>query len=369
MQNSNIYKATTHLLFITLLFFGLIIARSFLIPLFLASIFAFLVFPLTNLLEKKGLNRIISSLIGIFLLLGVVFFFLGFVFSKVHQIMAEGTDIVAQASYNLKQIEIFVYDISGVSIKNQNNWLNSLVHNLTESSNEFLKDFFKATAHTFFQIGMIPIFIFYFLQFREKIGEFLFDMSNIKHKKIAEKFISTVSFVTPRYIGGVFIVVCILAVLNSLGLWIIGLKYALFFGIISAMFNFIPYFGTWIGASFPILFALLTGDSPNQAFYVILLFIIVQFTENNILTPNITGSYVNINPLFTILGIMLGGAVWGIAGMFVVIPILAIIKIYCDLFPNLQPIGRLLGIDSHHKYSKFKQKIRKFFLRKPNHST
>ncbi|OYT16960.1 MAG: AI-2E family transporter [Bacteroidetes bacterium 4572_77] len=343
MSNSKLKNATIFLLFISLLFFGLVIARGFLVPLFVAIIFAYLLYPLTSFLEKKKFKRVFASILGIFLLFSIIIVFFGFVFAKVHQILAEGIDIIAQSSENLRQMELFVLNTFGISIENQNLWLNNLVSNLMDSSNDFSKRFFTATAQTLFQIGMIPVFIFYFLQYREKFGTFIYEMANERHKEITEEFLKTVSFVTPRYIGGVFMVVSILAVINSVGLLIIGLKYAVFFGVISAIFNFIPYFGTWIGAAFPILFALLTSDSPTQVLYVILLFVVVQFTENNILTPNITGSYVNINPLFTILGIMLGGVVWGIAGMFVVIPIMATLKIYCDFFPNLQPIGRLLG--------------------------
>lgn len=153
-----------------------------------------------------------------------------------------------------------------------------------------------------------------------------------------------------RYIGGVFIVVAVLSVLNSFGLYVVGLKYPIIFGIISAFFNFIPYFGTWIGASAPFVFALLTGDSVNLAFGVLLLFAIIQFTENNILTPNITGGYVDINPLITILSIIVGGLVWGVAGMFVVLPVMATIKIICEYTPKLHAVAYLISNQQERKY-------------------
>lgn len=349
------------MLFIILLFFGMIAARGFLVPLFVSITFAYLIYPFSHWLEKKGFNRIIASFIGIILLLSIVIFFLSFVFTKIHQILNNSDDILVQANHNLKLMEGFIKDNLGISFEDQNKWLRNLISNLLDSSSEFSQRFFKATTSTLFKMAMIPVFIFYFLQFRERFSRFFYEIANDKHKEITAHFIDKVSFVTPRYIGGVFIVVMVLVVLNSVGLLIIGLKYAVFFGVISAIFNFIPYFGTWIGAFFPFTFALLTGDSPNQAVYVLILFVIIQFTENNILTPNITGGYVDINPLFTILSIMLGGILWGIAGMFVIIPMVATLKIYCDFFPDLQPISRLISARDHPRHSKRVYKIRKLF--------
>jgi predicted PurR-regulated permease PerM len=141
-------------------------------------------------------------------------------------------------------------------------------------------------------------------------------------------------------------------------LWIVGVKYAILFGIISALFNLIPYFGTWIGASIPFTFALLTGDSPQLALGVLLLFVIIQFTENNILTPNITGSYVNLNPFVTILLIIIGGTVWGIIGMFVVVPVAAMLKIIFDHSRSMKSLGYLIGADTENrKKAVWRQKL------------
>ncbi|MEA3505560.1 MAG: AI-2E family transporter, partial [Bacteroidota bacterium] len=127
--------------------------------------------------------------------------------------------------------------------------------------------------------------------------------------------------------------------------------------IISAFFNFIPYFGTWIGASIPLTFALLTGDTINTAIGVLILFIIIQFLENNILTPNITGGYVDINPFITILSIIIGGMIWGITGMFVILPIIGTIKIICEHYPSYNPIAYLISNQQERKYLTKKRRV------------
>jgi predicted PurR-regulated permease PerM len=158
--------------------------------------------------------------------------------------------------------------------------------------------------------------------------------------------------------GGATVVVLILSVLNSLGLYIIGLKFAILFGVISALFNYIPYFGTWIGAFFPFMFALLTGDSPRLAIGVFLLFLIIQFTENNILTPNITGGYVRLNPFVTILALIAGAMVWGVAGMLLIIPFIASLKIIFDHFESTKPLAFILARPENDAYWRRVKKIK-----------
>jgi predicted PurR-regulated permease PerM len=199
--------------------------------------------------------------------------------------------------------------------------------------------------------------MFYMLNFREQFRRFVIKVSPKKKKDDTETIMKDISIVIQRYISGVFTVVLILCFLNSLGLYIIGLKYAIIFGVISALFNLIPYFGTWIGAFFPFVFALLTGDTPGLAFSVFLLFLIIQFTENNILTPNITGGYVRLNPLITILSIIVGGMVWGVAGMLIVIPFMATLKILFEQVDELKPYAYLIG---NERSKKFRIMIRRF---------
>ena len=179
------------------------------------------------------------------------------------------------------------------------------------------------------------------------------------HQK-TEEIIKEVSVVVKKYMGGVFIVVLILCVLNSVGLYIVGVKYALLLGLIAAIFNFIPYFGTIIGFSFPLIMALLTGDGPGTAIGVVILFIIIQFTENNILTPNITGGQVNVNPFFIILSVLIGGIIWGIPGMFIVVPLMATLRIICEKVDALKPWAFLISDTGTEEYALTTKKLRKF---------
>jgi predicted PurR-regulated permease PerM len=162
------------------------------------------------------------------------------------------------------------------------------------------------------------------------------------HEKV-KKITTQISQVTQQYLSGVIIVVMILAVLNSIGLLIIGIKQAIFFGSLAGLLNIIPYIGVLIGSLLPIIVALLTKDSFGPAIAVAAVFAFNQFLENNFLTPNIVGGKVKVNPLATIMALLIGGYLWGVAGMILFIPFLGIAKIIFDNIEGLQPYGYLIG--------------------------
>jgi predicted PurR-regulated permease PerM len=146
-----------------------------------------------------------------------------------------------------------------------------------------------------------------------------------------------------NYISGLILVIAIIAILNTTGLLILGIKYAVFLGILSALLTIIPYIGIVLGSILPILVALLTKDSLLYAAGVIAIFGLVQFLEGNFITPKIIGSKVNVNPLSAIIALIVGGAVWGIAGMILAIPILGIIQIILSNNKDLKPFASLIS--------------------------
>lgn len=354
-----IITLTSVLLFIILFFYGIIVAKGFLSTLILGVIFSYLIFPLVTFLEKKAhFPRVLANLLSILLFLGILSLIMFLIYRNVGRITQDMPGLVAQAHNNIDQLGEFIEGTFGYTIHSQNTLIHESVNNMFNTSSNFTQSIFKGTTSTLFTLGLMPVFMFYMLYYRDKFYKFILMAVPTEREDDTADIIRKISHVTPRYIGGVFTVVLILTVLNSVGLWIVGVKYAILFGIISALFNLIPYFGTWIGASIPFTFALLTGETPHLAFGVIILFVIIQFTENNILTPNITGSYVNLNPFITILLIIIGGTVWGIVGMFVVVPIAAMLKIVFDHSKSMKSVGYLIGADmENRKKAIWRQKL------------
>jgi len=322
-----IVKATFFILFVILFFYGLILAEDFLAPFCLGILFAYLIYPLASYLEKKRIHRILAILIAILFFLLAINGIMFIIIKQIQGLLHDFPTFKEKALENIDQLIKFIEINFGIEYQKQETWLKENVSALFETGSIFLKNTFSATTSTVFKLALLPVFIFYLLYYRDHFQEFILRVVPRDKEKVARLILKKTSVMTINYMGGVTIVVLILSILNSAGLYIVGLQYAATFGIISALFNFIPYFGNWIGASIPFVFAILTGSSPNLALGVVILYVIVQFIEHNILTPNITGGYVNLNPLFTIISIIIAGMVWGLIGMFIVIPFMATIKI------------------------------------------
>lgn len=356
-----IIRITYFLIFLIAFTFVVIIAKSFLVTLVFGLLISSLIFPVCQWFCKlgvpKGLSIFITIIVMIAAFTGLTIFF----GSEISKLASDFPTLKEKALANINEVSQFIEDNFGVKNARQKQLITDQIDNLFTTSSEVLNNVLSATTGTLFKLFIMPVYVFFLLYYRERFNEFVRLIVPANEKKRADKMLTEISFVSQRYLGGAFIVVVILSVINSLGLWIIGLKYAILFGIVSAFFNFIPYFGTWIGAFFPFMFALLTGDSPNLALWVLAFFALIQFIENNILTPNITGGYVRLNPFITILALVAGSMVWGVAGMLLAIPIIASLKIIFENFESTKPIAFLLERPESNALQKRIDAIKKFF--------
>jgi len=340
------------LIILTLGIYGVVQAKNFLYPLAFGTLFSYLLFPPVNFLEKKGLPRILAILIVILaalLIIAVIFF----LFYRQLQGLLENFDSLKETAG--KNIELLQHQISnwfGIKDQGLDSFLKQQIDQFSGGELQGVGKAFTATTGTVFRIVILPIYVFLLLYYRTKFAYFILKLVKNDFKATAVQILRDISNVAARYMGGVTIVVLILATINSAGLAIIGVEYAILLGIVSALFNYIPYFGTLMGGAVPLLFVLLSTSDPGYyGLRVALFFLVVQFTENYILTPNIVGGNVRINPLVIIVGLVAGGMLWGIPGLLVIIPFLAILKIIFMHIPSLKPYAYLLGIKGTRKHS------------------
>jgi predicted PurR-regulated permease PerM len=181
-----------------------------------------------------------------------------------------------------------------------------------------------------------------------------------EQEEVVQHITDQAAEIVPKYLKGLCIVCVIMFGFNALGYSILGVKFAILMAIIAAVFNLIPYIGNIIGYGIVVIFVMAT-QSFTLAIGVIVQFFIVQFIENNILTPNITGSYVEINPLVIIFSLIAGGMIWGLPGLFMVIPYLAMLKIVCENVESLKPVGFLLSTRGTEKYTITINSLKNFF--------
>jgi len=340
------------LLFLVIVTKILVELQTVMILLSLAMLFAFLLFPITNRLESWSLPRPLATLITIVTAIGVLVTLGYFISKPVSHFVADFPQLKRQALDNIEGVA----EYSFLPDRVDSEWIKAKIKQLPGNPNAAYKAL-SVTSNTLTVIGLLPLFTFLMLLYRDNFLNFILQTIGRENEAETRTVVKKISKVSYQYMGGVFIVVSILCVVNSTGLWILGIRYALVLGIASAVINLIPYFGTLLGGAVVFLVTLLTSSNSSDLLAVALFFAGVQLLENWVLTPNITGPRVRINPLTTILSLMLGAMLWGIPGMFIAIPFMGILRIVCNHIEVLKPFAQLIGAEQKNKFPKLRQKL------------
>ena len=336
-------RATVALLFIVLLIHALEATSELVVPILLAMMFAFMLFPFASRLEKWRIPRAIADFTVVFFVSAL---FVAIIFLFYKQMAVFGRDLPflrAQAIHNIGAMEMYIDDHVPFAPQNHENWLEEKVAIFLNNGQGPLTAAFATTAASFGKLLILPFVIFFMLFYRERFRDFALEIVPVHKKEETVSVLDEISQVTKQYMGGLFTVVAIIATINCISLSIMGVKYAIFLGLLAAMFNFIPYFGTLFGAVIPVLVTFLTNESPKYALFVVIHFLIIQLLEHNFFTPNITGSRVRINPLVTLFSLISGALLFGVAGMFLAIPLMGMFKIFCEHVESLKPLGKIIG--------------------------
>ncbi len=329
---------------LSLLVFFMIQASSILIPFLFAVFFSILLTPLSAFFEKYRINRIIASilsvLLGITFLAGIVFFF----YTQIANLAQDLGVIEERINEIFDQFSGFFNAYLNVEPDTQLDSAQDAIVSFLRDNAESLTRGVMTAATTVTMFFLIPIYVFLLLMYRDFLKDFfIMVFSRQERNPKVELILNKVRSVVQNYITGMFIVICILAVLNSTALTIIGVDHPLFFGVFAAILNVIPFLGPIIGSILPIIYSLLTMDSLWYPVAVLATFYVIQLFESNLFTPMIVGQRVSLNPLVTLLAIFIGGQIWGLAGMILFIPALAMLKEVFDEVDSMRPYGYLLG--------------------------
>ncbi|ALJ00654.1 AI-2E family transporter [Rufibacter tibetensis] len=352
------FKYTVILLGLYLLLHFLQTFSPVLIPICFAALFALLLLPMSRWLERR-LPRAISiviSLVVVIIVLGLVIWFLS---HQVSNFSTELSEINSKISLLVAKFQSFLYERFGIRPTNKNEFLQKALGNVTQTGTAFLGSTISVTTGALTVLSLIPIYIFCMLYYRDHLRKFMFQFITRERREPLMETVDNIQRVVQGYLSGLLIVIFVVSILNSVGLMIMGVEYAIFFGVMAAILTVIPYIGILIGALFPALFVLVNTGSAAQMLIVIGIFAFVQFLEGNFITPYVVGSKVSINPFAAILALILGGEIWGAPGMILSIPIIAILKVIFDAYEPLQPFGYLLNDVSHGSAeNKLLQKLR-----------
>ncbi|SFT91684.1 Predicted PurR-regulated permease PerM [Algoriphagus locisalis] len=336
-------RALTVMIFIIVLVFFLIVGKSLLVPLFMGGFFAILFTPISIWLESKKVPRILSCVISLLLMIALVGGLLTFVIGNVASFTKDFDDVSGRLTDYASDIDewtlkTFSYD-PALSEKANTDYLKNL---LTENSSS-IGDFAMKTVGSMTGLVLIPVFMFFFLLYRNHLTDVIIQIYKDKDPELVKMRIVSLRKVILSYIVGVIKVMGILAILNITAFSLLGIKHAVFFGTLGALLNIIPYVGPFFGAMLPMIYSFLTKDSLFYPAGVLVSYQIIQMIEGNFLTPKIVGGNVNLNAFITFLGLIVGGSIWGVAGMILIIPAMAILREIFDLSESTSPYALLLG--------------------------
>lgn len=352
MKNHILLQTALSLFILSLFVLFLILAKDILVPFAISIFFAYMLYPMVWAIERRGVHRglaIILVILITLLILGSAGLLLS---AKLSNMTIDFEQLKEEVDGKIEYVQTILETRIGINASTMDHYFSKATDSLFSSWESQVGSLFTATTTTLFQIGLLPVYTFFLLFYRTKSAYFIFRLAGREHKAKTLHILREVSTVTTKYMSGLLIVVLILAILNTTGLFIIGVRHALVFGILAALLNLVPYIGTFIGGLIPIIYVLLTSSSPFQMMLqIFILFSIIQFLENNLITPKVVGNNIKINPLAIILSLLLANMVWGIPGMLIVVPCLAILKITMRNIDGLHPFAYLIsdrGVAKHN---------------------
>jgi predicted PurR-regulated permease PerM len=323
-------------------FYILYIGQAIILPLIYALIFAILLNPLVNFFVRKGINRIIAIisviLLAVIFVSGVIYFVgsqsvrLGESLPALQQkLTGIINDMILWASQKLK-----------VDVQKINEWLTKMKSESINISGSTIGKTLMTVTGLLTVLFLIPVYIFMFIYYKPLLLEFIHKLFRKEKQSSVAEVLNQSKSLIQGYLAGLLVEAVIVATLNSIGLLALGIQYAILLGIIGAILNVIPYIGGIIAIALPMIIAMGT-KSPIYALWVLVVYMIIQFIDNHFLIPKIVASRVKLNALVSIVVVFIGGALWGVPGMFLSIPLTALIKVILDRIESLEPFGFLLG--------------------------
>lgn len=349
MQYTNLKKTNSILLFGFAVLAALYYGAAFLVPFTFAAFLAALVAPLCSLLEKAGLGKIPSALLStlvVFVVISALSYLL------IYQLTLFVNDlplIKEQLKEFLHKLQQELSSATGISRQQQQQFLQERSDSMLQMVQDQLTIFLEELLIILVKFLLVLVYLFLFLLYRHKFEQvvlmFVADEKDEKAIQIMEEN----SKVVHHYLWGRVKVMSILAVMYLITFWIFKLEYAILLTIFGALITIIPYLGPFISGLLPILMYMIFGHSFSEVIIFASVVMVIQLIESYVLEPYIIGAEVKLSPLAVVVAVIIGGMIWGLAGMILFVPLSAMIKIFADHSPYLKPLGYLLGNETEVK--------------------
>lgn len=344
MQKITLTKSTKVLFFTALFIAFLILGKPFLVPLTFAAIISMLLLPVVKKLQKKNAPQWLAVLLAILLFLIIIFAIVGLLAWQVNGLVKDAGNMQQQATQKIAEFQQYLQQKFGIPAEQQKQMLSKQTGGNSSSSIKTAVSGLVAGIGGFVtDFILFLVYSFLFLMYRAHLKEFALRMFFPHNRQEASVVMIQCQKVAQKYVGGLAIMILCLIVMYSVGFGMVGVKSFFLFATLAAVLETIPFIGNLTGTLITVLMAVAQGGGGGMVLGVVITYFIVQFIQTYFLETLIVGGGVNVNPLITIAGLIVGELIWGIPGMVLTIPLLGIAKIVFDNVESLKPIGFLMG--------------------------
>jgi predicted PurR-regulated permease PerM len=336
-------RRSIELLGLAVLFLFIVYAANILSPILLSFFLTILLYPLFKWLTRKKVPEMLSITIVLIVLFAGMALLVWFISSQFSRLIADFPSLRANVTAHLERLSSWINSKTNYSTEKQLQLINEQSEKLVNFAGGYLGGIASSLTTLFVFFGLVPIYIFLLLFYRNLLLRFVFmwykqsDHTNVKDT------VQEMQGIIKSYLGGLLIQIAYITILLGGILMIFGIKHALLIGILFAILNLIPYVGALIGNIIGVLLTLTSSDQLSDVLTVLITIAVVQFLDNNILMPKIVGSKIRINALTSIVAVIAGGALAGISGMFLSLPVVAVLKVVFDRSNHLKQWGVLFG--------------------------
>lgn len=325
--------------YLQIIFFAAVImyaGKILFIPLFLGLLIAIIMYPVCRRLERHGLSKSLSITACLLLVTLLILALFGLLIWQLSVLSKDAPAIIHKLGLLLQQIQEWAMQNLGIVLADiQTNWI--------ERVPLVLESTLQITISTLFILFLIPVYMALILYHRKVLVQYLKLVIADKYEKQLDSILQQTIGTYFHYIKGMVLVYLIVGILNSLGLLALGVDHAIVFGMLCAIMTIIPYIGIIISALLPISVVWLETGNIWYPLGVVAVFVIVQYLEASVIFPKVVGSQLHVSTLAMLISIIAGGIIWGVSGMVLFIPFVAILRIMSDHIDEWKPLRLLLS--------------------------
>ncbi|WP_435353087.1 AI-2E family transporter [Emticicia sp. SJ17W-69] len=354
-MTTSISSVIKKLLLLFLIFAGLYFAKDFLMPLSIGGILATLFLPFSNWLEKNKLPRGLAAFICLLVLVVIFASLVSILTWKISELLNDVALIKEKTITTGTRMQEYIFNHLGISVEKQSQILKAEQPSLTN----IMQSTLGSVSYIVTNLILILAYVFFLLYSRVHIKTFFLKLTVSAQIGEMEKVLRSATNVSQQYLVGLSKMIVCLWVMYGIGFSFLGVKNPVFFAVLCGMLEIVPFVGNITGTTLTVLIAALHGGEFSMLGGIVITYGIVQFIQGWVLEPLILGPQVKINPLFTIIALVLGDLVWGIPGIILAIPLTAILKIIFDHIEPLKPYGFLIGeLETEKNETSFMKKIK-----------